>query len=192
MKQHRILFPSLGVAGKFESTDSQIGVPLAFDRGLEEGLQGMLMALEDKIVCTGDASHGRGVAHRQHQRIIEAAWTLQHGSTPCASPKDRNIVPLTKSTVDLGCHAVGVSQHNEILRRFPEPEHPRAGPSFAQIEQHLVTRQVLFRAGQTQIANVHPLVSSGVLYYFVGTGRAIRSNAPRFSERPLWFEIRLT
>jgi hypothetical protein len=101
-------------------------------------------------------------------------------------------VPLTKTKVHFRCNAVGVSQYNEILCGLPEPKDCRASRSFAQIEQHLVARQVFFRAGETQIANVHPLVSSRVLYYFVGTRRAIRSNAPRFSERPLWFEIRLT
>ncbi len=67
MKQDRILSASLGITGKLESTHGQIGMALAFDRSLEEGLEGTLVAVEDKVVCTGDAGQGRGAANRENE-----------------------------------------------------------------------------------------------------------------------------
>ncbi len=54
---------------------------------------------------------------------------------------------FTECQVYLEGGLVGIAEHDEILGRFPEPEHPVQAAGFAQIEQNLVTGEVFFRTG---------------------------------------------
>jgi hypothetical protein len=66
---------------------------------------------------------------------------------------------LAKILVDLNRDVIGIADDHEIPARLPEPQHRVEGASLTKFEEHLVAREVFFRADQRQIATLHALVS---------------------------------
>src|SRR5438552_1825727 len=134
VEEEKTLPASLGIAGKFETADGEVGVALHFDLGLEEGGQGGLVAFEDESVGGGDAVERAGGIGAQNQGVVQATWSLQDGPAAGAAAQDGNGIPLAVREVDLGRDPVAVADDDEVLRRLPEAEQFPHKPCFAEVE----------------------------------------------------------
>ena len=137
-------FAALGVAGKFAVATRQIAVATHF------GAQRVRVTLHDGRIGVVD----RGV-DRQDQGIVEAAGALQHSAATGATPQYRYAVPPGTWQIRFGAGFVGVTEHDEMLPGFPEPQNAIAAIGFAPVEQRLVAGEVFFGSGQRQVQQFH-------------------------------------
>ena len=113
------------------------------------------MAFKDKLVGGGDAAERSGLVNAQYQRVTETAAPLEHGPPAAAPAQDGQAVLPAKGDVHLAGDFVGVTDHHEVPRGFPDAQQFIALPLVAQFQQGLVARQVLLRRGQGKVQIVH-------------------------------------
>src|ERR1035441_6239604 len=175
MEQEKASAAALGITGKLEAAKGEVGLASPFDGRLNEPGQGVAVSLQDELIGGGNAVARPGFVDAQDQGVVEDARSLEHGPAPGAAAQDGDAEFPADGQVDLRGGFVGVTDHDEVLRRSPEAQEFLAAAGFAEVEQRLVTGEVLLGRRQYEVAEFH------VLYYCADTGPTVLSSTARLA-----------
>src|SRR5437868_15099968 len=116
--------PSLRIARKFQRAEGEIRVSANFNSAfflLPSAFppHRFPISLHDKPIGRSDARKRAVLLDFQHERIIQATRSLQHGSAAAAPAQDRDSFGSTSRSIYFGRHVVAIADHHEIVRRLP-------------------------------------------------------------------------
>src|ERR1035438_3316801 len=133
MEQEKASATALSVTGKLEAANGEVGLAPPFDGRLNEVGQGIAVSLQYKLVGGGNAVARPGFVDAQDQRVIEDARSLEDGPAPAAAAQNGNAQFPADWQVDLRGGLVGVTDHDEVLRRSPEAQQLLAAAGFTEV-----------------------------------------------------------
>ena len=126
MKEQSTAPPPLGVAGKLNATESQVGVSLRLDLLAKRPAECLAVRSHDEAVCVADGVRGIAGVDAHHQRVIQATGPLQDGASPADSPQDRDAQPFAGFGVALAFDGISVTHDSEGRVRLPKTQHRTA------------------------------------------------------------------
>ena len=94
MKEEGAAPPPLGVAGKLDATEGQVGVSLRLDLLAKRPAECLTVGSHDEAVRVADGARGIAGVDAHHQRVIQASGPLQDGASPADSPQERDAQPF--------------------------------------------------------------------------------------------------
>ena len=121
MKDQATPLSPLGVAGKFQIAQSQIGKPSDFYRHVNYAFQRRSMAFHNEGIGFRDARQRPRVPNFQDQRIVETSRSLHDRPAPAAPAENGDILLLTSFQIYFQSDFVGIPDDHEVLFRFPKP-----------------------------------------------------------------------
>ena len=179
MEQDRLTLSPLGVAREFAVADDEVGMAAHHECGVRsaecgvQSFQRTAIPLHNESIRPRHRSQRRLGIDPQDERVVQATWPLEHRSTAAAAAQNRDFPFPTGRNVDLAFHPIRVTDHDEVLLRFPETQHFRAVACVAPVEQRLVTGEVFFGRRKCQVEVVH-----------ASRSRLVEVGMPRCGVRP--------
>src|SRR2546429_1239327 len=148
-------FPSLGVAGEFAAGNRKVSVAahgdcwisdLSFGRLSlrtsaatgKQLFQRLTISLHHELIRARHRAESGSRIETQHERIIQAARTLDHRSAPAAPSKDRDVEFAAGCKIYFAFDPVRITDHDEMPVGLPEAEHLEAVAFVAPVEQRFV------------------------------------------------------
>src|SRR5262245_49751836 len=155
VKEQRVPLSPLSIAADLEALNGEIGVALQFDRDIQHSLKRVPISTQNKPICGMNACQRSRLLEAQDQRVIEAAGALKHCAAAGTPAQDRDALFFAVLDVYLCGNSVGVTNDNKVLCGLPKPEDFGARTLIDQVQQRLITSQILGRGVVGDVATMH-------------------------------------
>ena len=139
--QDRTMRSALRISRNFPVVQCQIAIPFAAQ--LRHGKRPPDTA-HHPVEAVTNISPFRIPIERQHKRVVQAAWTEQHGATARAAAQDRNAAAAAIGEMDIAVRLPGLPQYDALARTLPHPQH-----TLTRSEEFFVEMETLARIGQS-------------------------------------------
>src|SRR6266566_3808243 len=155
MKNEKMLFAPLCVAGELESADGQVGVALQLDRPFDQRSNGRPVPAHDELICGWNAMKRARFCDAQNQRVIETTRPLEDSPAAGGAAQDGDCAQLTKGEIDFLSDFAGITEDDEVSSGFPETQQFAGQTLITEVQKGFVARQILRRRRQSEIAVLH-------------------------------------
>lgn len=146
---------ALGVSGELPAVNHQVRVAGSLNRPVKKGAQGFRVALKDGLVTAGDGSKRNAGIRLEQQGEIQAARSLEHGSSAAAAPEDGDVELPAPLGLDIGRKRPGVAENDEKTGRLPKAEDFVAAVGLQMVQECLIAGEIFLGRGESKIQLFH-------------------------------------